>query len=365
MAMAVSMAPDPAAQSTAAEVAAYFGQHAPAVDRGERDVRAGLRWLAERRLLDPGLHADDPDQLVPIGTLIAQIAEQCLSSAFALWCHRMVMEYATIAVNPFLREALLESLRAVDVLGSTALGGAMAHVVLGVPLTVQFETTGDDTLVLDGRIAWASNLLTSPGAGITVTGATDHRGRRIVVAIPLDTPGLRVESYPPLLAMQSTRSASLTLDAVRLETRWIVADELSDCLARMRPRFLALQSSFCLGLSRAALRGAHSELANARGVFDDDAAALERQLVELEGRLARQLRQPSTVQLPMREFVQTRLDLVVLAQAATRLELTLHGGRAYRLDDAVGRRFREAAFLPIQAPTESQLRWELRQPGHP
>ena len=48
-----------------------------------------------------------------------------------------------------------------------------------------------------------------------------------------------------------------------------------------------------------------------------------------------------------------------LAQRATRLELTLAGGRGYLAANAANRRFREAAFLPVQSPSEGHLRWEL------
>jgi alkylation response protein AidB-like acyl-CoA dehydrogenase len=188
------------------EVTDYFAEHAAEVDRGARDVRDGLRWLAARDLLGLGLEPDGPDGLLPMGELIAQIAEQCVSSAFAVWCHRMVMEYVTAAAEPFPRASVLGRLASVDVLGSTALGSAMAHVVMGSPLTVRFQTDAEG-LILSGRITWASNLLTEPEAAITVTAATDDDGRRIVVAVPLDTPGVKVSAYPQLLALQSTRSS--------------------------------------------------------------------------------------------------------------------------------------------------------------
>jgi hypothetical protein len=38
----------------------------------------------------------------------------------------------------------------------------------------------------------------------------------------------------------------------------------------------------------------------------------------------------------------------------------MRGGRAFRVADAANRRFREASFLPIQAPTDAQPTWELQ-----
>ena len=57
--------------------------------------------------------------------------------------------------------------------------------------------------------------------------------------------------------------------------------------------------------------------------------------------------------------VAIRLDAARLAGAATRLESKVMGGAGYASGSATARRLREAAFLPIQSPTEGQLQWEL------
>jgi alkylation response protein AidB-like acyl-CoA dehydrogenase len=54
-----------------------------------------------------------------------------------------------------------------------------------------------------------------------------------------------------------------------------------------------------------------------------------------------------------------RLEVGRLGVDATRHEVTVRGGAGYLAGGATARRFREAAFLPIQSPTEAQLRWEL------
>jgi hypothetical protein len=41
------------------------------------------------------------------------------------------------------------------------------------------------------------------------------------------------------------------------------------------------------------------------------------------------------------------------------LEAKMMGGRGYVVTTPTARRLREAAFLPIQALTERQLRWEI------
>jgi alkylation response protein AidB-like acyl-CoA dehydrogenase len=86
---------------------------------------------------------------------------------------------------------------------------------------------------------------------------------------------------------------------------------------------------------------------------------LQTELPELERRLRAQLTHPDGRRIPVPDFVETRLLASRLASAATSLEVKLRGGRAYRLEDPSNRRYREAAFLSLQAPTEAQLEREL------
>jgi hypothetical protein len=90
----------------------------------------------------------------------------------------------------------------------------------------------------------------------------------------------------------------------------------------------------------AVLRRDHEDLARRR---DEAVIALEAQASSQSGtgraRLAR-----------------TRLDAMAVATQAVALETALCGGTGYRAGSATGRRVREAAFLPVQAPTLAQLR---------
>ncbi|HEU5316227.1 MAG TPA: acyl-CoA dehydrogenase, partial [Chloroflexota bacterium] len=63
--------------------------------------------------------------------------------------------------------------------------------------------------------------------------------------------------------------------------------------------------------------------------------------------------------VPIRDIVRARLECAQLATAAVALEAKVAGGRGYVRTCDNARRLREAAFLPVQAPTEGQLRWEL------
>ena len=65
------------------------------------------------------------------------------------------------------------------------------------------------------------------------------------------------------------------------------------------------------------------------------------------------------------ELVRVRLEAALLTGRATRLEQAIVGGRGYALASDTSRRAREAAFLPVQSPTETHLRHLLARAGVP
>lgn len=342
------------------EIAAFLEPRAAAVDAGVGGVQEGIAFVADG-VLAPSAGACSSavpnNDLVRVAEPIATVAWSDMSTAFSLWCQRMVLEYLSYApAGSPPREVALPQLLRTERLGSTALASAMAHHVSGAPLPLTARREGHE-LVLNGRVPWASNLF--PPAFHMVTAVVDAAtGQPIFVAVPGDTPGLRIDPQPSLLALQATGSSSVVLDEARIGANWCITTEFSHFIVRMRPIFLLLQSSFCWGLAHRALAEARASLRGINEVLRPDLDALE----ATAARLAAQIRcglqdreRPSAT----RDAVQIRLDAARLATAAVALEAKALGGRGYVRASATARRLREAAFLPIQSPTEGQLRWEL------
>ncbi len=339
------------------QVVDFFEPRAAAVDAGQAGVREGLEFL-HCDLLPSAYGKDGPNSdLMLVASTIASVAWCDMSSAFSLWCHRMVLEYLWYAYpgSPPRSELLPKVLRT-ELLGSTALAGAMAHYVSGVPLSVTWRQDGDE-LVVEGRINWASNLF--PPRFVMITAAVNRdTGQEIIVALPGSSPGLQVEPYPQLLALQATGSSAVLLHQVRVGREWTVSDDFRGFIECVRPVFLLLQSSFAWGLAERALDEARKRISGVNEVLRADLDQLE----EEAGRLATLARTYIASRgrgVERRELVALRLACAQLATAAVALEAKVIGGRGYVHSCATARRLREAAFLPIQAPTEGQLRWEL------
>ncbi|HVT66296.1 MAG TPA: acyl-CoA dehydrogenase family protein [Trebonia sp.] len=322
----------------------YFGRRAAAVDQGEADVRDGLRFLAGLGLLG------HPELRVSF-ELIRVVARSCLASAFSIWAHTMVVDCLAAAASAAMVR-LAGQLRGAALVGSTAMAPAVKYMAGLGELPVHFRRDGEE-LVLQGRIPWASNLYDRNL--VVVLSARDEAGGRVIVAVTGDDPALELGRPARLLAMSGTASSDLRLDGVRVPPEAVISTDFPGYMKAMKPRLLVLQTAFCLGLADASLDAASCLLDAAMERYRDDHAELAGRLRDLEARASRLV----GALAPVPDAVETRLRAAQLAGDAVQLELRVAGGRGFTADSPTARRYREAAFLPVQTPTEAQLQWEL------
>lgn len=323
---------------------------------GPRDL---LRRLGQRNLLS--LDAEPGDTgVAEVACLIELIAAECLSSAFSFWAHRMVIEYLRESGRDTPLGRLRAGLAAGTEVGSTAMAAALQEMAGMRPVPV-VATPHAGGYRLDGPIRWASNL--TPGAAVVLPARVGDGGGRIVAVVRVGDPGVVVAPPQRLLALNATASSSITLTGAQVDAGQVVTDDLAALVRRVRPVLLLLQTAFCLGLAGRALD-------EARGLIRGEGAVLVPDLEEATTRLAEAAEQARRAQhapaaADPREITRLRYDAAQLTLAATRLEATASGGRGYATDTPANRRLREAAFLPVQSPSETQLRWELSEPATP
>ena len=289
--------------------------------------------------------------------VIRAISEKSLAAAFSLWSHRMTNEY----LDRFGKSDAIKSWRSElelgTRLGSTALATALVDASGRGALPITFSQSGDDFIV-NGFIPWASNLYSDT---VIVFAARNEAGERYVFSASLDFEGFSYSIESELLEMNSTNSGSIKIENVKVGRENLLSESLADFLSVMRPRFLTLQTAFCLGVSSASLQS----LEEAKGAlaFSGDISDLRQQFRVLETTiesLGTKLSNRAEV-VSVKPYLELRLASAVLAQQVTRLELAAIGGRAYSNHSETARRIHEALFFSVQAPTEGALRWELSQ----
>ena len=338
--------------ATAESVLARVAERAGAVDRAEADLWEGLAALGELDLLAAPL---------PLAAeLTHALARRCTASAFALWGHRSAIAYHEATGTP-LPDGAAD--------GSVALASGMAPAFkeeagLGeIPLLA--TDAPDGTITVSGVLPWCSNL--RPG-GWVVTPVRWEDGRRAVVRHRRDADGVRVKALTGLTALDATASGVLLLDGVQIPEQDVLTRDLPAFRDDVRAAFLQIQTAMCLGLAGAALDAAEAGADDAaREVLAEELAAAAAEWRELREALSRGVRAASAAHqadaVHPAELVRVRLAAALLTGRATRLEQKIVGGRGYALASDTSRRAREAAFLPVQSPTETHLRHLLSRAG--
>ncbi|MCV7425961.1 acyl-CoA dehydrogenase family protein [Mycobacterium montefiorense] len=329
--------------------------HAGALDRGEYHSRRSFVALGSAALLGVGAPGNADGRLPEMADVIRLISAECMSTGFSLWAHRMTVEYLLTAATPFSNAA------ATPLLAGTALG------VSGMAAT-QKEVTGCGSLELtatpvaggyeiSGPIRWASNLYTD---SIMVTGVRTDDGERLIIAVPLDTLGIEVGDPFDLLAMGSTASSYVHMTAAYVPAEQVLSRDLKGFLQAVRPTMLILQSAMCLGLTRTCVDQSRLGLAGTTAVLRPDLDRIAGGLAQAEATLAAVAAAVGGARPPTtKDLLSLRLSAGELVSASADLELRTAGGNGYATRTSTSRHYREAAFVPVQSPSEAQLRWEL------
>lgn len=336
-------------QAAVAAAVDSVAQRAAILDEQGADVRADLADLGGAGLFDAALtEAGLPD----IVGLIDEIATESLTVAFSTWAHVMALTYLGRG-SAALRDTHLDALRTGARIGVTAMATGLKQVAgLGqVPVIAQPDGDG---LTVSGPIRWASNLFDD---AVIVLPARDESGTSYVVAVEAAAAGVTVDPPPNLMALGATVSSSLRFQDVTVGPDQIISTDLAGFCAGIRPAFLLAQTAFCVGVTRAALAGAGHASGVLADPFAEDLTNLGEHSNALRARLYEFTHEPARAGIA--DLIRLRLDAAGAALAATRLESTLVGGAGYARGNSANRRFREAAFLPVQSPSEGQLRWEL------
>lgn len=289
---------------------------------------------------------------------IAAVAERSLAASFVLWGHRSYIEYLLQSPNFDLRARLLPDLLDGRVAGATGLSNAMKFLSGLEELQVTAHSRPDGW-TLDGKLPWVTNLRP---AGFHVAAAVAHEGGTgaFVASLAFDDTGLVRSADLDLMALRATNTAAIALSDVKIASDRIIHPDARSWLPSVRPAFLGLQCGMSIGLARRALAEATAALGAGRGALAAPIAELSAALSEQERSLHAGLRSDLFRMKPGALF-QIRIALADIVAQAVGLELQGAGGRAYLAAPGAefGRRWREAAFIPIVTPTLVQLKAAL------
>jgi alkylation response protein AidB-like acyl-CoA dehydrogenase len=181
--------------------------------------------------------------------------------------------------SDFARRELLADLiagRTFATVGISHLTTSRQHVVRPVLRAAE----RDGGFVLDGYSPWVTG---AEFAQHIVLGATLSDGRQILVALPTDLTGARIDRSPQLVGLSASRTGPVHCDNVFVENKWLLAGPIHEVMKQgLGAKTGGLQTSaLAIGLATAAIEFVLLQ-AGARAELSEPAEALASECDELQ-----------------------------------------------------------------------------------
>ena len=341
-----------------ATLSSWLDDNALSLDEGNPLADEVLLRLAAGGVLGVGVAAANGGaggDIVDAVEAVAAVSEISLAAGFVLWSQRSYIEYLISSPNAALREAQLPALLTGRLAGATGLSNAMKFLCGLEELQVKARRQSDG-FILDGALPWVTNLRRK-GFQVAVAAAYPDGHGALIASLAHDDPGHDRSADLDLMALRGTNTAALAISGVEITPQRIIHPNAEAWLPTVRPSFLGLQCGMSIGLARRALREALKSLSPDRNMLAEPLAGAARTLADHERALRDGLRAGLFLSKPGALF-RVRIALAEVVTQAVALELQAAGGRAYLAGRGAsfGRRWREAAFIPIVTPSIVQLK---------
>jgi len=323
-------------------------EKAKAVDAGTEDARYILPILAEAGLLDT--------DLLTAARTVREISRRDLSVGFTIWAHLMTQTYLANANKPA-ASAVEQSLRSGARPGITGMAAAFKEFA-GCGEIELAATPVEGGYRVTGKLNWASNLYDD---AVLVTAVRTDAGDRLLIFVESGADGLTFGKPFGLLGLNATASAWVSLENVFVPESQVLTHDFDAFILQVRPTFVVLQIAECIGVAEAAIAAASERLFGVNATFADEVQDIAARVSDIIARQENIITRVGNSDISPVELLELRLDAAEVAVAAANVEVRVAGGAGYAKSSPASRRFREAAFIPVQSPSEAQLRWELER----
>ena len=291
---------------------------------------------------------------------MARVGEECLATAFCMWCQDTFAWYLQNTENEELRRRLLPGAAAGTVLGGTGLSNPM-KALSGIEPMRLHGIPVDGGFIVNGSLPWVSNL-----------GATHHFGtafevaeqrRQVMAVVDCSAPGIRLGDGARFLALDGTRTCAVAFRDVFVPRSLVLADPAAPFIARVKAGFILLQTGMGLGVIRGCvevMRRSDESCAEINRYLEDRPDLFVEALDRLTGEISALARTPfETARDYERRVLEVRLATSEWSLRAAQAALLHAGAKGYLAGAPAQRKLREAYFVAIVTPAIKHLRKEL------
>ena len=219
-----------------------------------------------------------------------KLAAACLTTTFVITQRIGAMSRIAASENAVARQALMPDLitgRSFATVGISHLTTSRQHLAKPVMRAAE-QGRG---VVLDGYSPWVTG---AEFAEHIVLGATLDDGRQILVALPTDLIGVRIERSPELVGLSASRTGPVHCDGVIVSHEWLLAGPVMEVMKQgVGAKTGGLQTSaLAVGLASAAIDFLHAQARSRRELIEPtEALAVDRDslygaMLELTGAAA-------------------------------------------------------------------------------
>lgn len=356
----------------------------PLIERVERIVASDLRPLVQRidrealypeavlrKLGEAGAFAahlagptGEAPRLFDAISAMARVGQECLATAFCIWCQDTLAWYLENSPNQALRRELLPRAARGELLGGTGLSNPMKALAGIEPMRLSAVEVSDG-FVLNGSLPWVSNL--GPDHRFGTAFRVPGDGRLVMALIDCSLPGVRLGDDVRFLALDGTRTCAVTFRDALIPRSAVLADPALPFIERIKAGFILLQCGMASGLVRGCMELMRrcDEIGEDSNRFLQDrpetfAAGLEL----LEAEVAALSATPfETSKDYMRRVLRVRLEASEWSLRAAQATMLHAGARGYVAGAPAQRRLRESYFVAIVTPATKHLRRELAALG--
>jgi alkylation response protein AidB-like acyl-CoA dehydrogenase len=296
---------------------------------------------------------------------MAAAGEQCLSTAFCMWCQDALGWYIFCSANEALKSTLGHRVAAGGVLGGTALSNPM-KTFFGIETIRLKGKRVEGGYVVRGALPFVSNLGADHHFGAVFE--TETPGRYAMAVVPCASDGVTLADNTRFVALDGTRTFAVQLRDVEIPDALLLADPVDDYLRRIRAGFVLLQAGMAIGLVRGCIglmQQMQGPLGHVNKYLDLQPDALAEKLEAIERTVARLAATPFEIDPAYwREVVEARLLAGETSVHAAHGAMLHCGARGYIAGATAQRRLREAYFVAIVTPATKQLRKMLADMAH-
>lgn len=291
---------------------------------------------------------------------IATVAEECVSTAFCMWCQSALGWYVYASDNELLKKKVLSQIADGNVLGGTGLSNPLKHLC-GIEKIRLTATPSSEGYRVSGILPWVSNL----GEGHLFAAVFQCQdGRYGMGVFDCSNPAIKMNPAPKMVGLDGTGTYSVKFDNYVLYKDAVLTVDFAHFLPKIRPGFILLQMGMGIGLLRSVtslLDQEYDKVISNSQMPEFNPQIFKTELAEIEAEVASLSGSPfdSSDEFLKRVLrVRARASEVCM-RAAEAITLVV-GARSYVAFSTADRKRREAYFVAIVTPALKQLRLMLQ-----